>query len=129
MIQSSSARVSSYVRVPSGKYRRISGSAYSVARSPRSSGVSGRRTSRAVSTIGGGVGCTLPNLIAIVPTCDDGAVLLADVVAASAAVAATRARTAKAATIAALLRAADAGEVEPVTAWLSGETRQGRLGV
>ena len=65
----------------------------------------------------------------VVPTCDDGAVLLADVVTASAAVAATRARTAKAATIAALLRAADAGEVEPVTAWLSGETRQGRLGV
>jgi DNA ligase-1 len=56
-------------------------------------------------------------------------VLLADVVAASAAVAATRSRTAKAGTIAELLRQADAAEVEPVTAWLSGETRQGRLGV
>jgi DNA ligase-1 len=56
-------------------------------------------------------------------------VLLADVVATSATVAGTRSRTAKAAAIADLLRRADAGEVEPVTAWLSGETRQGRLGV
>jgi DNA ligase-1 len=56
-------------------------------------------------------------------------VLLADVVAASAAVAATRSRTAKAGTIAEVLRRADADEVEPVTAWLSGEVRQGRLGV
>ena len=55
--------------------------------------------------------------------------LLADVVAASAAVAATRSRTAKAARIADVLRAADPAEVEAVTAWLSGETRQGRLGV
>ncbi len=55
--------------------------------------------------------------------------LLADVVAASTAVAATRARTAKAATIAGLLRAAEATEVVPVAAWLSGETPQGRLGV
>ena len=55
--------------------------------------------------------------------------LLADVVAASTAVAATRARTAKAATIAAVLRRADPDEVEPVTAWLSGEIRQGRVGV
>ena len=55
--------------------------------------------------------------------------LLAEVVAASAAVAATRSRTAKAGTIAELLRQADAAEVEPVTAWLSGETRQGRVGV
>jgi DNA ligase 1 len=55
--------------------------------------------------------------------------LLAEVVAASTAVAATRSRTAKAGTIAALLRQADTAEVEPVTAWLSGETRQGRLGV
>ena len=55
--------------------------------------------------------------------------LLADVVAASAAVAATRSRTAKAGTIAELLRRADPAEVEPVTAWLSGEVRQGRLGV
>jgi DNA ligase-1 len=56
-------------------------------------------------------------------------VLLADVVAASAAVAATRSRTAKAQAIAAVLRRADAGEVGSVTAWLAGETRQGRLGV
>jgi DNA ligase 1 len=56
-------------------------------------------------------------------------VLLADVVTASAAVAATRSRTAKAGTIARLLREADAEEVRPVTAWLSGEVRQGRLGV
>ncbi|HEV7210540.1 MAG TPA: ATP-dependent DNA ligase [Blastococcus sp.] len=55
--------------------------------------------------------------------------LLADVVAASAAVAATRARTAKAAAIAELLRRAEPGEVEPVTAWLAGEPRQGRTGV
>jgi DNA ligase-1 len=56
-------------------------------------------------------------------------VLLADVVAVSTAVAATRSRSAKATAIGDLLRAADADEVEPVTAWLSGETRQGRLGV
>jgi DNA ligase-1 len=56
-------------------------------------------------------------------------VLLADVVAASAAVAATRARTAKARTIADLLARAAEGEVEPVTAWLAGEPRQGRTGV
>jgi DNA ligase-1 len=56
-------------------------------------------------------------------------VLLADVLAASAAVTATRSRTAKAAAIAGLLRAAAPGEVEPVTAWLAGEPRQGRLGL
>jgi len=56
-------------------------------------------------------------------------VLLADVVAASAAVTATRARTAKAAAIADLLRRADDGEVRAVTAWLSGEPLQSRLGV
>ncbi|WP_309232988.1 hypothetical protein [Blastococcus sp. TML/C7B] len=55
--------------------------------------------------------------------------LLAEVVAASAQVAATRSRTAKAAAIAALLRTAEPTEVEPVTAWLSGDTGQGRLGV
>lgn len=55
--------------------------------------------------------------------------LLAEVVAASTRVASTRARTAKATTIAELLRRADEAEVEPVTAWLSGETGQGRLGV
>jgi len=56
-------------------------------------------------------------------------VLLTDVVAASAAVAATRSRTAKAATIADLLRGAAGEEVEPTTSWLAGEPRQGRLGV
>jgi DNA ligase-1 len=56
-------------------------------------------------------------------------VLLAEVVAASAQVAGTRSRTAKTATIAAVLRAAGGGEVGPVTAWLSGETLQSRLGV
>jgi DNA ligase-1 len=56
-------------------------------------------------------------------------VLLADVVAVSAAVSATRSRTAKAGAIADLLRRAGADEVEPVTSWLAGEPRQGRLGV
>jgi DNA ligase-1 len=56
-------------------------------------------------------------------------VLLADVLAASAAVTATRSRTAKAQAIADLLRRAAAAEVEPVTAWLAGEPRQGRLGL
>jgi len=56
-------------------------------------------------------------------------VLLTDVLAASTAVAATRSRTAKASVIAELLRRAAAAEVEPVTAWLSGEPRQGRLGL
>ena len=54
--------------------------------------------------------------------------LLAEVVACSAAVGATRARTAKAAALAALLRAAAPDEIEPATAWLTGEPRQGRLG-
>ena len=54
--------------------------------------------------------------------------LLAEVVATSAAVGATRARTAKAAALAALLRAAAPDEIEPATAWLTGEPRQGRLG-
>ena len=52
--------------------------------------------------------------------------LFSEVVAASAAVGATRSRTAKAAAIADLLRAAAPAEVEPVTAWLAGEARQGR---
>jgi DNA ligase 1 len=56
-------------------------------------------------------------------------VLLADVVATSAAVAATRSRTAKAGAIAELLRRAGTDEVESVTAWLAGDPRQGRLGV
>ena len=55
--------------------------------------------------------------------------LLADVVATSAAVAGTRSRTAKAAAIAELLRRADGDEIESVTAWLAGEPRQSRLGV
>jgi DNA ligase-1 len=55
-------------------------------------------------------------------------VLLADVVATSTAVGATRSRTAKTAALAALLRAAAPEEVEPATAWLAGEPRQGRLG-
>jgi DNA ligase-1 len=55
-------------------------------------------------------------------------VLLTEVVATSAAVAATRSRTAKTAALAALLRAASPDEVEAATAWLSGEPRQGRLG-
>ena len=59
----------------------------------------------------------------------DDRMLLADVVAVSAAVAATRARTAKARSIAELLGQAGADEVEPVTAWLAGEPRQGRTGV
>ena len=54
--------------------------------------------------------------------------LLADVVATSAAVGATRSRTAKTAALAALLRVASPEEVEPATAWLAGELRQGRLG-
>jgi DNA ligase-1 len=56
-------------------------------------------------------------------------VLLADVIAVSAAVTATRSRTAKAAAIAELLRRAATDDVQPVTAWLAGEPRQGRLGV
>jgi DNA ligase 1 len=63
------------------------------------------------------------------PGCHHGRVLFADVVAASAAVAATRSRTAKATAIADLLRRADSDEVRPVTAWLAGDTLQGRLGV
>ncbi|SDX91904.1 DNA ligase-1 [Modestobacter sp. DSM 44400] len=55
--------------------------------------------------------------------------LLADVLGTSTAVAATRSRTAKAAAIAELLSGAAPGEVEPVTAWLAGEPRQGRLGL
>ncbi|WP_380166800.1 ATP-dependent DNA ligase [Jannaschia sp. R86511] len=55
--------------------------------------------------------------------------LLAEVVATSAAVAATRSRTAKSTALADLLRRADADEVEAVASWLSGETLQGRVGV
>jgi DNA ligase-1 len=55
--------------------------------------------------------------------------LFARVADASAAAAATRSRKAKVAAFAALLGELDADEVEPVIAWLSGETLQGRLGV
>ncbi|MGJ7442578.1 ATP-dependent DNA ligase [Aquipuribacter sp. MA13-6] len=55
--------------------------------------------------------------------------LLAEVVTTSAAVGATRSRTAKAAALADVLRRAEPAEVEPLTAWLSGETLQGRVGV
>jgi DNA ligase-1 len=54
--------------------------------------------------------------------------LFAEVVAASAAVAATPSRTAKTAALAELLgRAGDS--IETVTAWLAGEPRQGRIGI
>ncbi|MBW0119072.1 ATP-dependent DNA ligase [Pseudonocardia abyssalis] len=54
--------------------------------------------------------------------------LLAEVVAVSAAVGATRSRTAKATALAGLLRAAAPDEVQAATAWLTGEPLQGRLG-
>ena len=57
-----------------------------------------------------------------------GRVLLADVVAASAAVTATRSRTAKTAALAGLLAAAAPHEVAAVTAFLAGVPRQGRIG-
>jgi DNA ligase-1 len=56
-------------------------------------------------------------------------VLLAEVVATSNAVASTRARSAKIAAIADLLGRLDPDEVAIVVAFLSGETRQGRIGV
>ncbi|TNM58368.1 ATP-dependent DNA ligase [Streptomyces sp. NP160] len=55
--------------------------------------------------------------------------LLAEVVAASAAVAATRSRSAKAQEVARVLRAAAPSEVPVVTSWLAGEARQRKLGV
>jgi DNA ligase 1 len=55
-------------------------------------------------------------------------VLFVELVAVSAAVAATRSRKAKVAAMAELLRALPAEEVEPAVAWLAGEPRQGRLG-
>ncbi|GAA2539756.1 ATP-dependent DNA ligase [Pseudonocardia hydrocarbonoxydans] len=54
--------------------------------------------------------------------------LFGEVVTTSAAVGATRSRTAKATALADLLRRARPGEVAPATAWLSGELLQGRLG-
>jgi DNA ligase-1 len=56
-------------------------------------------------------------------------VLLGEVVDASAAVAATRSRTAKIGVLADLLRGAAAQEVAPVVSWLSGELTQRQLGV
>ena len=55
--------------------------------------------------------------------------LLADVVSASAAVTATRSRSAKVATLAELLRTLDAQEVPICVGFLSGVPRQGRVGV
>jgi DNA ligase-1 len=57
------------------------------------------------------------------------ATLLATLVDASARAAETTSRLAKRDAIAALLRGADADEVEIAVAWLSGETHQGRIGV
>ncbi|WP_082791349.1 hypothetical protein [Tsukamurella tyrosinosolvens] len=54
--------------------------------------------------------------------------LFVEVVVVSAEVAGTRSRTAKVATLAAVIRAAGPGDVRPVVAWLSGELLQGRLG-
>ncbi|MFC5379396.1 ATP-dependent DNA ligase [Aquipuribacter nitratireducens] len=55
--------------------------------------------------------------------------LLSEVVAVSRAVGATRSRLTKAEALAGLLRRLGPGEVTPATAWLSGELRQGRVGV
>ena len=52
----------------------------------------------------------------------------ADLVAASAAVAATGSRTAKVAALAGALAALAADEIEAAVAWLAGEPRQGRIG-
>jgi DNA ligase-1 len=54
--------------------------------------------------------------------------LLAEVVATSAAVGATRSRKAKVESLAGLLRRLEAGEVAPAVGWLAGEPRQGRIG-
>jgi DNA ligase-1 len=54
--------------------------------------------------------------------------LFAEVVAASAAVAATPSRTAKVGALAELLASAG-DDIETVTAWLAGEPRQGRIGI
>jgi DNA ligase-1 len=56
-------------------------------------------------------------------------VLLADLVTTSAAVASTRARTKKIAALADLLRRLSPGEVEIAVAYLSGDQRQGRVGI
>ena len=59
----------------------------------------------------------------------NGPVLLADVVATSGTVAATRSRKAKVAAIAALLATAAPDEVETVTAYVGGSLRQRRTGL
>jgi DNA ligase-1 len=59
----------------------------------------------------------------------DGLVLLAEVVATSAAVGATPSRSAKVAALADLLRRLDPEEVAVVVAALAGEARQGRIGI
>jgi DNA ligase-1 len=56
-------------------------------------------------------------------------VLLADVVAASDKVASTRSRLAKLETLAELLRALEPAEIVPTVGYLTGEPRQGRVGV
>ncbi len=56
-------------------------------------------------------------------------VLFADIVATSAAVAATSARSAKSAALGELLGHLDPHEVEPAVGFLTGEVRQGRIGV
>jgi DNA ligase-1 len=56
-------------------------------------------------------------------------VLFADVVATSAAVASTRARTTKTAALAELLGRLAPDEIEPAVGFLTGEVRQGRIGV
>ena len=56
-------------------------------------------------------------------------ILLGEVVAASAEVAATRSRKAKTATLATLLAGLQPDEVRPATAWLAGEMLQGRTGI
>src|SRR3954469_14198253 len=85
--------------------------------------------SRTACSAGEGVWWTTSRRGTRPSSCHHGAVLLADVLTASTTVAATRSRTAKATAIADLLRRAGAEEVEPVTAWLAGEPRQGRLGL
>jgi DNA ligase-1 len=56
-------------------------------------------------------------------------VLFAEVVASSAAVAATRSRTAKVTALADLLGRLETEEVEPAVGFLTGEPRQGRIGI
>jgi len=55
--------------------------------------------------------------------------LFADVVATSQAVASTRARSAKVASLASLLQRLSPAEIEPVAAFLTGRPRQGKIGI